>query len=213
MRRVVAGMLLLAAVAAGPAMALSAMQMVQRALQATQSVQDYVADVTVTVDAPSLQIPPRTAKVYYKRPDKVHVQSQGITVLPRDALLLGNLASYLERYAAASFTGSGTLNGRPVRCIKLSPTQSEAGSGRVLVWIDTERYLLLKSEIWRAGRRMLTVSFEHAQVSGHWMPRRIVAELAPGALSGEDEGGRMELTFANYRVNAGIPDAIFEEGQ
>ncbi len=213
MRARVAAMVVAGLLAAAPAIALSAMEMVERALRATESVEDYTADVTVSVDAPNLQIPRRTVKVYYKRPDRVHVESRGIAVLPRDALLMGNLAAHLEEYASAGFNGSGTLDGRPATCIKLAPVDAGPGSGRVLVWIDSERYLLLKSEIWRGGLRVLAVVFEHTLVNGHWMPRRIVSELAPGALPGGDEGGRIELRFANYRVNAGVPDAIFEESR
>jgi len=200
------------ALTAPAARALSAMEMVQQAVRATERVEDYTADVSVAVDAPNLQIPRRTAKVYYKRPDKVHVESSGLTVLPRDALLLGNLAEHLEEYATAQFAGSGRIGDRRVRCVKLSPIEASDGSGRVLVWIDAERYLLLRSEIWRGQKRMLRVSFEHTLVDGrHWMPSRIVTELAAGALGGRDEGGTIELGFSGYRVNTGLSDSIFEE--
>lgn len=189
----------------------AAMSMLQRALQATEQVQDYTATVAVTVDSPALQMPRRTARVYFKRPDKVHVESDGLMVIPRDALMLGNLSKHVEQYATAAFTGTGTLSGRPVRAIKLAPKDARPGTGRVLVWIDSERHLLLKSEIWRGGARMLTVQFEHTRVDGrYWMPRRIVTEVAEGALMRRGEGGRIELEFSNYRVNRGIPDSIFE---
>lgn len=206
------GVSLALALAALPARALTAMEMVQRALAQTQGVADYTANVTVTVNAPNLQIPQRTVKVYYKRPDKVHVESEGIAVLPRDALLMGNLASHLGEHTVASFNGSGTLGGRPVQCVKLAPRQAGPGTGRLLAWIDSERYLLLKSEVWRGGAKMLTVSFTHTRVAGrYWMPASIVTEVAAGAMSGNDEGGRMELRFSNYRINTGLPDSIFEE--
>ncbi|MEA3402975.1 MAG: hypothetical protein U9R79_17170 [Armatimonadota bacterium] len=201
------------AVCAAPVAAETAMEMLQRALRATQPVQDYTADVQVTVDAPDLQIPRRTVKVYYKRPDKVHVESDGIAVLPRDALLMGNLAEHIDQFAQASFNGSGTIAGRPVRCIKLSPLEPGPGSGRVLVWIDSQRHLLRKSEVWRGGRAALTVRFDWTLVDGRWwLPEHIVTTLAPGALTGKDEGGRFELKFSSYRVNRGLPDSLFTEG-
>lgn len=205
---VVAGLL---AAMPGPAQALTAMETVKQALRATQAVEDYTAEVSVTVDAPNLQIPRRTATVYFKRPDKVHVESEGLTILPRDALLMGNLAEHIEKYTSASFNGSGTVDGRPVECVKLAPLQPGEGSGRVLTWIDSERHLLLKSEIWRGGRSMLTVRFEWTRVDGQWMPRRIVTSVAAGAMSGDDEGGRIELQFSDYRINRGLPDSLFDE--
>lgn len=204
---------LVAMSAGAPVMALTAMEMVERALRATEEITDYIADVTVTVDSPDLHIPRRTARVWYKRPDKVHVESDGIIVMPRDALLMGNLARHIKEYAQADFNGAGILDGRPVQCIKLTPLDAGPGTGRVLLWIDSERYLLLKSEIWRGGAMMLSVRFAHTRVSGHWMPARIVAEMAAGAVTGRDRGGRIEMTFSNYRVNTGIPDSIFEEGR
>lgn len=197
-----------------PARALTAMEMVERALAQTQRVADYTAKVTVTVQAPNLQMPPRTVKVYYKRPDKVHVESEGIVVLPRDALLMGNLAGHLGEHTIATFNGSGTLGGRPVQCVKLTPRDAGPGTGRVLTWIDRERSLLLKSEVWRGGAKMLTVSFAHTLVAGrYWMPAHIVTEVARGAIRGDDEGGRIELRFSNYRINTGLPDSIFEESR
>ncbi len=197
---------------AGVGHAQSAMQTVKQALRATQAVRDYTATVTVTVDAPNLRIPRRTVKVYYKRPDRVHVESDGIAILPRDALLMGNLAEHIETYANASFNGTGTLGGRPVRCIKLAPLEEGPGSGRVLVWIDSDRHLLLKSEIWRGGKAMLTVRFKWMRVGSHWMPERITAQMASGAMTGRDEGGTIELSFSNYRINQGLSDDIFTEG-
>lgn len=190
----------------------SAMQTVKQALRATQAVRDYTATVTVTVDAPNVRIPRRTVKVYYKRPDRVHVESDGIAILPRDALLMGNLAEHIETYANASFNGTGTLGGRPVQCIKLAPLEEGPGSGRVLVWIDSDRHLLLKSEIWRGGKAMLTVRFKWMSVGSHWMPERITAHMASGAMTGRDEGGTIELSFSNYRINQGLSDDIFTEG-
>ncbi|MGC9317882.1 MAG: LolA family protein [Armatimonadota bacterium] len=201
------------AVCAAPLSAETAMEMLQQALRVTQAVEDYTAQVQVTVDAPELQIPRRTVKVYYKRPDKVHVESDGIAVLPRDALLMGNLAEHIDQFAQASFNGSGTIGERPVRCIKLSPLEPGRGSGRVLAWIDPERHLLRKSEVWRGGRAALTVRLEWTRVDDRWwLPRHIVTTLAPGALTGKDEGGRLELWFSNYRVNQGLPDSLFTEG-
>lgn len=188
------------------------MSMVQRAMRVTDQVQDYTATVAVAVDSPSLQMPRRTAKVFYKRPDKVHVESEGLMVIPRDALMLGNLGRHLEQYASASFIGRGTLSGRPVRSIKLAPKQAGRADGRVLLWIDSERHLLLRSEIWRGGERMLSAVFEHTRVDQrYWMPRRIVTTMEAGALSRRAEGGRIELEFSQYRINTGLPDSIFEE--
>jgi len=204
-------MMALIACAGLPASALTPMEMVQRALNQTKQVQDYSATVYVSIEAPNVNMPRRSVKVYYKRPDKVHVESEGVAVIPRDALMMGNLAMHLNDYASASFVAEGVLGGRPVWCVKLAPRDPNAGDGRVLLWIDTGRYLLLKSEIWRGGKRQLSVRFHHQQVSGHWMPRAINTSVAKGALAGREGPASIDLEFTNYRVNTGLPDSLFEE--
>jgi len=195
-----------------PVHALTAMEMVERALTATQRVEDYTATVAVAMEAPNINISRRHATVYYKQPDKVHVDSEGLTIIPRDALLMGNLALHLKDYATASFVAEGEISGRPVHCIKLAPRDLGPASGRVLLWIDNEHYLLLKSEVWRGSKRQLTVRFHYTQVDGYWMPRYIITDVAKGALRDRESEAHIELQFTNYRINTGLPDSIFEEG-
>lgn len=198
--------------AAVPAGALTAMEMVERALRTTEQVQDYTATVFVAIEAPNINIPRRTVKVYYRHPDQVHVESSGLAVIPRDALLLGNLAMHIKQYASAGYVGAGTLGGSPVQCIKLTPLEPGPGSGRVLLWIDSERYLLLKSEIWRGDKRQLSVRFHHQRVSGYWMPRQITTYVAKRALGDREGPARIELQFTDYAINTGLPDSVFEGG-
>jgi negative regulator of sigma E activity len=198
--------------AAGPASAETAMDVVERALRTTQQVDDYTARVTVAIEAPNINIPRRIVKVYYKRPNQVHVDSDGLAVIPRDALLLGNLATYIRDYADASFVAEGEISGRTVDCIKLAPREPTSGSGRVLFWIDQEHPLLLKSEIWREGKRQLLIRFHYTQVDGYWMPRYIITDVEKGALPGTDGGAHLQLQFTDYRINTGLSDSIFEGG-
>ncbi|MFP4249376.1 MAG: sigma-E factor regulatory protein RseB domain-containing protein [Armatimonadota bacterium] len=208
----VCGVLALVFASAAPARALTAMETVERALQATERVEDYTATIAVAMEAPNVNIARRQVKVWYKQPDKVHVESEGVVIIPRDALLLGNLALHLKDYATASFAGEGEIAGRPVRCVKLAPRDFGPGSGRVLLWIDSERYLLLKSEVWRGGKRQLAAGFHHTNVSGYWMPEYIITDVAEGALRDRTSAAHIELQFMNYRINTGLPDSIFREG-
>jgi outer membrane lipoprotein-sorting protein len=191
---------------------MTAMEMVERALRVTERVDDYTARVAVAIEAPNINIARRYADVYYKSPDKVHVDSEGLTIIPRDALLLGNLSLHLKEYATASFVAEGEIAGREVHCIKLAPHDPMPASGRVLLWIDNEHYLLLKSEAWRGGERQLSVRFHYTNVDGYWMPRYIITNVAEGALPNRQGAAHINLQFMNYRINTGLSDRIFQEG-
>ncbi len=206
-----AGVGLLAATAAE---ALTPMQVVQKALQVQQQVADYTATVTMSLAAPNVQMPARSMKVYFKRPDRLKVESEGLAIIPRDALLLGNLGAHLEGGMQATLVGTGTLQGRPVWCIKLTPLQPSPGSGRLLCWIDSQRYLLLRSEVWDAVHKAITISFTYTLVqSKYWMPRQITCEISPRLLDSSGEPARASLVFSDYRVNTGLSDALFEGTQ
>lgn len=190
----------------------SAMEIITRALKAQSDVQDYVATVTVAVDAPNVQIPPRKMTVYFKRPDKIHVESEGLAIIPRDALLMGNLSKHVQEDTNATLIGSGTFKGRPVHCVKLTPKEEWGGQERVLCWIDAERYLLMKSEIWRGSAKALTITFTHTQQKGeYWMPSRIFCEVPRWVLGDSPEPATITVTFSDYQVNTGLEDSIFEE--
>ena len=195
--------LTLVAVASG-AHAMTPMELVRGAMQVQGQVRDYTATVTVSIEAPNLQIPSRTIKVYYKQPDKLHVESQGLVIIPRDALLMGNLASHLEDNTLASLVGTGTLNGRPVTCVKLTPLDAGPGTGRILLWIDTDRFLLVKTEVWDVAGKVMTITFTHTLAQErYWMPRSIVCDLSARMLDSAGETARATVTFANYRINTG----------
>jgi len=203
--------LTLVAVASG-AYAMTPMELVRGAMQVQGQVRDYTATVTVSIEAPNLQIPSRTIKVYYKQPDKLHVESQGLVIIPRDALLMGNLASHLEDNTLASLVGTGTLNGRPVTCVKLTPLDAGPGTGRILLWIDTDRFLLVKTEVWDVAAKVMTITFTHTLAQErYWMPRSIVCDLSARMLDSAGETARATVTFANYRINTGLSDDIFED--
>jgi len=191
----------------------SAMEIVTKALETQAGVEDYIATVAVTVDAPNIQVPRRTMTVYYKRPDKVHVESKGLVVIPKDALVLGGLRRHLQENATASLVASGTLSGRPVYCVKLTPGES-LGTERVLCWIDSERYVLLKSEIWHGSSKALTVSLTHTKADkGFLMPASIVCDIPAWVLGDSPEPGKVTVSFSDYQINTGLDDSIFEEDQ
>ena len=196
----------------GAAATPSGMEIVTKALQSQAGVQDYVATVSVTVEAPNVQIPKRTMTVYYKAPDKLHVESEGLVVLPRDALLMGNLSKHVQEDTDATLIGQGTLKGRPVYCAKLTPKEEQDNQRRVLCWIDAERYLLMKSEMWHGSTKALTITLTHTQQGGkYWMPTSIACRIPGGVLGDAAEPASITVSFSDYQVNTGLADSIFEE--
>ena len=46
---------------------------------------DYTAKIQVKVDMPNLRVPDFTATIYFKKPDKFHVETRRFAPIPRDS--------------------------------------------------------------------------------------------------------------------------------
>ena len=49
-------------------------------------VNDYVVDVNIKVDVDFLKVPETKAKIYFKQPDKVHLEAEGFAMLPKNGM-------------------------------------------------------------------------------------------------------------------------------
>lgn len=207
--------------AAFPA-ALTGPEILKRALNLQAGLQDYTATVQVTVNMPGIQVPQRTAKLYFKRPDKLHVESKGIVMIPRQALLMGDLGTQLARQARVILAAKGQKDGAPLYFIKVLPPEGQATSDRLLVWIRGDRFTIEKLEVHKGGQREIAVQWEHQLVNGRfWLMKRLQAEVSmrqmgqrrrSGEASRTPTGpGTITVVFSNVRVNSGLPDSLFVE--
>lgn len=218
------GVLLLAA---SQAPALTGADILKRALNLQAGLQDYTATVQVTVNMPGVQVPQRTAKLYFKRPDKLHVESKGIVMIPRQALLMGDLGSQIAKRAQIILAAKGQKDGAPLYFLKVLPPPGQATTDRMLVWIRGDRFTIEKLEIYKNNKREIAVQWEHQLVQGQfWLMKRLKAEVSeremapqgprrPGsdATPARTGPGIITVIFSSIRVNQGLPDSLFVEPQ
>lgn len=203
--------------------ALTGPEILKRALDLQAGLQDYTATVQVTVNMPGIQVPQRTAKLYFKRPDKVHVESKGIVMIPRQALLMGDLGTQLAKQARVILTATGQKDGAPLYFLKVLPPEGQATSDRLLVWIRGDRFTIEKLEVHKGGQREIAVQWEHQLVNGRfWLMKRLQAEVSArqmgqrrrsggGSQPAQTGPGTVTVVFSNVRVNSGLPDSLFVE--
>ncbi len=188
--------------------ALSAQEILGNALDLHKGITDYIADVCVETDIPDLNMPVSRMTVYVKPPDKVHIESRSIVILPRDALLLGNLRRHLTEDTQVMLVGTDVSASPPVYCLKIVP-KGNANRGRLLLWVAANTWTLTKSEIWAGPNKLATVLWKYTQVNKQfWMPTRLVCRLGDGTLP-MLSAGTITLTFSNYRINTGLSDEFF----
>jgi hypothetical protein len=212
------------AVPAQPA-SLTGPEILKRALDLQAGLQDYTATVQVSVNMPGVQMPQRTAKLYFKRPDKLHVESKGVVMIPRQALLMGDLGTQLAKRARVLLAGKGQNDGAPLYFLKVLPPEGQATTDRILVWVRGDRFTIEKLEVYKGGEREIAVQWEHQLVGGRfWLMRRLKAEVRGRQTrqrthgpSDPDTGpagtgpGTITVVFSGVRVNTGLPDSLFVE--
>jgi len=111
-----------------------------------------------------------------------------------------------EIYQAAD-DGEETLLGRPCRILKLTATVEDAAYFIRRVWVDRERFLVLKEERFaKSGRLLKTLVVEEMRrMEGRWIQTRAVVRDVL------KEGNGTEFMIESVDFDAVIPEALFSK--
>ena len=184
-------------------------------------VHDYTVTLDVLADIERLNVPPMHATMYFKQPDKIHLDAEGFALLPREGLQ-PEIGKLLSRYNVAE-TGSDTLGGVPVRRVTLQ-AKSERGFPRMLsVYVDPRRWTTERIVTKGSADRVATITFSYIQVDGVWLPGEMTAAFSiaqADSLEGDlpaapmrpqqmPRKGTVTVRFSEYRLNTGLNDEIF----
>jgi len=187
------------------------------------SVHDYTVTLDVVADVERLNVPPMHATMYFKQPDKVHLDAQGFALLPREGLQ-PNFSKLLTRFTVAS-VGKDTLEGMPVKKVVLQPKSERTFPRSLTIDVNTDRWTPERIVTTGSGDRVATITFSYVQVGGVWLASEMKAAFALAAPdSGEPDmpsapmrppqtprRGSVTVTFTDYRINTGLSDDIFSK--
>ena len=193
-------------------------------------IEDYVVTLEATVKMEGVHIPRREATLFYKKPDKIHIESKGLMFLPKQPMVLN--AHYIrEKFTPSSVQKEASDKDNILYRIKLVP--KEEGSGvSIVVWVEDKHWSIKKMEITRFKGGTIVADVEYVMIKGkYWLPRNVVVELTipasrqrsylfedPGEVedwkkndSAEPRRGMVTISFKEYRgVNAGLSDEVFQ---
>ncbi len=194
-------------------------------------IEDYQVDVKIKVDIFFLKMSDREAIIYYKRPDKFHIKSEGFALLPKEGLNFSPLELLNSKYTAF-YEKEDTIKGIITAVIKVIPL--EGGTDIILstLWIDTKRNLIMKVESSRKPSGNFSIDLDYLKTSeGYFLPSSMMftfsvdrSMLPKGFDIGNDsesvktstdskkpKNGTVYLEYSNYKVNKGISDEVFDE--
>lgn len=193
--------------------------------QSYDALDDYSAVVQADIDMERLRVPRMNATVYFKQPDKIHFESESFAMLPRDGV------AFNPRLFTKNYTGQieGIDSVAGIRVIKVSLTQKNdsARFHQLAIWVDTQRWVIVKLETVPFQGRQLTLAIEYVDVESRWwLPSKINVTLnvIQPAEQSRDGGlrspmgrtmlprqGTITLTYSHYKVNQHFSDELFEK--
>ncbi len=196
----------------------------KRVETALASVHDYTVSLEITADLEEARIPPMKATMYFKQPDRVHFESEGFALLPREAFALSP-ARLLERFRVDSMVTEGAGEEKEFR-LRLTPRDERTRVQEMWIRVSSARWTIDGGEISLPGGRAMTLRFQHRQLGTVWLPSELsLAFSQSGGAAPEpslqDDGkplrlgrsalrqGTVTIRFSGYKLNTGLSDEIF----
>ena len=192
-------------------------------------VKDYEVNVHIKVDVSFLKMPETEAKVYFKQPDKIHIESDKFALLPKEGLNFSPLSFLNEKYTAL-YEREDTIDGIPASVVKIIPIGNDNDVILTTFWIDQKRNLIMKIESSRKPMGTYQLEFAYKEYSNeYYLPSSMTFTFTidrtrfpkgmDGQLESEDDSkksksltGKVYLTYSDYKINQNLPDSLFDKG-
>jgi hypothetical protein len=188
------------------------------------SIDDYTVTLDIDAHLERLTVPPMHVTLYFKKPDKVHIVSEGFAMLPREGM--GFDFGKLRAVYMAESVRRDTLAGRPVYAVGLRPRDKKRRDRTATLFVQPDRWTPERLVVEREGTRLITADFRHERIQERWLPALLTVTLAPAPADSADfpldksavvsrrpvpPSGSVIITYTDYKINSGLPDSLFEQ--
>jgi outer membrane lipoprotein-sorting protein len=197
----------------------------QKIMQNLKEHFDAVKDYTVTLDIkPNIErfnTKEMHLRLYYKQPDKVHIESKGFVMIPRQ-LFETNPAQLLSKFDPILIE-TKKEEGKIIYVLRLvSKPEKNHPALENYITVDGERWIILKLRSIPAEGRTIDITFEYTTVDNTYiLPSLMNASFNFGndedsiakmkGFKGMPTKGTIEIRYSDYVVNSGLSDEIFEK--
>ena len=205
------------------AQAQRAQQIVASVKHRFDDVKDYTVSITASVNLERMKIPEMKATLYFKQPDKIHIESKNFSMLPKEGMGL-NPSDMLSKYDA-TLLKSEMRNSTMCYDLRLV---SKAEKGKQVreyfVTVNGDAWVVSHIESFPMPGRKITIDFTHALVDDqYWLPTTISVnysseqtdEAAPEPQTGRQRNiprkGTAFIRYSDYKVNTDLSDDIFDK--
>ncbi len=201
-------------------------EILNRVEERFNEIKDYTAEVFTSIEMERLRVPRKKIKIYFKQPDKLHLESEGYAMIPREGFGFNPLQFHTDRYDAV-LIGKDTVNGSQTFKLQLAAKDFELRLRQIFLWVDSQNWVIRKMESVAFENRLVQVTFDYGLVEKkYFLPSYIVVMLSSPTTERENEtetrgtdgmrghlprSGTITITFTKYSVNTNLPDKLFEK--
>jgi outer membrane lipoprotein-sorting protein len=214
--------LMIGGVQCAAAQSITAAQILQNMKHQFEPVKDYTVTLKATVNMERMQIPEMIVTLYFKQPDKVHIESKNFAMLPKDAIAL-NPAQLIDKFDA-SIVGTEQKDNTTMYKLRLiSKPEKGKPVHESYVWMDASRWVVTHFESTPSDVRKISVDLAYETIDGKYtLPSKIAARMdaqQPPDSSAEKmyspqrmpRKGNVTILYSDYKVNTGLSDEIFDK--
>ena len=204
-----------------------AQEEVTRALDAIEKkysgLKDYSVDVNVHFDMEALKAPDMQARLYYKAPDKMKLDSKKIFFFPKEGGYF-NPSLFKKKDFEVNLLEHLTYEGRKSVKLRLVPKEASRYRQMVIVTIDLDRSLIREIDLSPSEERKIKTIIDYGTFDGFDLPTHIELQLDMSASEpsgmkefpqfhqgGKRITGKVEISYSNYKVNSNLSDEIFKD--
>jgi len=194
-----------------------------------KEVKDYVADVTITTDINFIKVPKMHAKIYFKQPDKVHFESKGFALLPKNGMFTSPL-SFLNDDYTALYVKEDEQDGYKTSVVKVIPLNDKGNLILTTLWIDQSKNVIRKVEASTKTNGTFILLLKYSSNMKYPLPdsmilsfntpiRRMHRGMHPDLDENSKKNnsdtisGKIIIDYTKYVVNKGISDSVFTNDQ
>jgi hypothetical protein len=184
---------------------------------------DYTADVSVHFDIETFKAPDMQAKLYYKTPDKMKMESKRVFFFPKEGGYFNPSLFRKEDFEIKLLEHLTYAGGKAVK-LRLTPKKTKTDNQYFVLTIDTEHNLIREMNVLQFGGREIKAVIAYGNFDSFELPTRIelrldIPSMEPNEMRGFEQfgqgekrmSGKIDITYSNYRVNSGLSDNIFRE--
>lgn len=193
-----------------------------------EKIDDYIVDIQVKLDISYIQIPDVNAKLYYKKPNKMQIESKNFAILPKQGLTINPL-NFLESEYTAICDDILDLNGSKNFQVKIIPKETEKGPSLIILLVDCSSFTISRMTSIGGKQGKTELDFEYLKLDQkYWLPKKIIVTADIGNFrnhrfqsqqpnnqqktddKNSQKSGKVYLMYSNYIINQGIDDKIFK---